>query len=88
MVGDNPPYTEFGADVGAALDTIGEDAVNEGTMGLAQAIAGILEAEGDTVTVVEPIIVTDFETPIFGAEADRERAMLMNVRARHLAQES
>lgn len=84
---DSPPYTEFGADVGYALDTIGRVAVDEGAMKLAQAIAGILETEGDTVEIVEPMITTDFEHPIFGNQADQERQILAAIRSHHQAQD-
>jgi len=87
VVGDNPSYTEFGADVGDALDTIGREMVDEGAMKLARAIGSILEAEGDTIEIVEPTITTDFEHPIFGAEADQERKMLTSIRARRQAQD-
>jgi len=86
-VGDSPPYTEFGADVGNALDTIGREAVDERAMKLARAIGSILEAEGDTIEIVEPMITTDFEHPIFGSQADQERQMLAAIRSRHQAQD-
>lgn len=84
----NPPYTEFGADVGDALDAVGREVVDEGAMKLARAIGIILEAEGDTIKLIEPIITTDFEHPIFGSEADKERQMLTAIRARYQAQDS
>lgn len=86
-VGENPPYTEFGADVGDALDTIGRDAVNEGAMKLARAIGSILEAEGDSIEIKEPMITTDFDHPLFGPDADQEREILMSIRARRQVQE-
>ena len=85
VVDDKPPYTEFGADVGDALDTIGRAAVDEGAMKLARAIGSILKAEGDTIEIMEPIITTDFEHPIFGAAANQEREMLTSIRARRQA---
>ena len=87
-VDGNPPYTEFGADVGDALDILGHKVVDEGAIELARSISKIIEAEGDTFKLVEPMITTDFAHPIFGQEADREREMLLSIRARRAVQKN
>ncbi len=64
---DGPTYTEFGFDVGDALDCIGEEIVNTDTVQVAEQIAALLRSRGDIVTVLNDVFATDFQTPIFGS---------------------
>ena len=73
---DDTPYTEFWFDVGDGLDAFGEDVVDYRAVDLANQIGKHLEYHGSTVNILEGIVTTDFQTPIFGTEADENRAYL------------
>jgi hypothetical protein len=65
---DGPVYTEFGFEVGTALDSLGNETVDAGTVRVAEQIAELLLRNGDDVTILEGIFPTDFQTPIFGSD--------------------
>jgi len=69
QVDDSPSFTEFWIDVGGSLDTRGSEKVNRATVDIAHQIAQVLELQGDRIVVVDHIIPTDFQTPIFGRKA-------------------
>lgn len=73
---DCPPHTAFGVDVGDALDLLGRDIVDDGTVQIANSIADILRLGGDIVVVYEEITATDFQTPIFGESYDEQREVI------------
>ncbi|HSX44021.1 MAG TPA: hypothetical protein VLE69_01845 [Candidatus Saccharimonadales bacterium] len=64
---DGPAHTEYGFEVGSAEDWLGREVVDEGTVAVAEQIARLLRTNGDTVSIVEGIYPTDFQTPIFGS---------------------
>ncbi len=72
---DSPDHTEFGIDVGAAIDWIGLEEVDGGAVEIAQQIASILAQQGDDVVVLEDIVSTSWEAPIFGQDADHQREL-------------
>ena len=63
---DGPAYTEFSFDVGSGIDYLGVDAVDANTAGVAQQLARLLQARGDTAIIIEGVFPTDSQTPIFG----------------------
>jgi len=75
---DCPAHTEFGIDVGDALDWRGREVVDEGAVQIAQAIANILASAGDTVAVYTEVVTTDFQTPIFGEGYEEQRSMIQH----------
>ncbi len=65
---DCPDHTLLGVEAGTAIDVIGEDDVNEGTLNIANQIVRVLKLEGNQVTLHPEITTTDFQTPLFGDE--------------------
>ena len=69
QVDDSPSFTEFWLNVEHSVDGRGNERVNRTTVDIAHQIAIVLELQGDRVEVIDHIIPTDFQTPIFGSEA-------------------
>lgn len=80
-------YTEFGYDIGFAEDVFGKNHVNKVAIVLAEQVARILERQGDTVRLDPDIVPTDFQTPLFGDEADRMREVNRQIAARKAHEE-
>ncbi len=76
---DELPYTEFWFDVGRGLDVFGKGVVDEAAVDIAGQIGQHLENNGNTVNMLDGIVITDSQTPIFGAEADKSRAYLNSI---------
>lgn len=79
---DCPPHTEFGIDVGDALDWQGRDVVDDGAVQVANSIADILRLNGDIVVVQEEVTTTDFQTPIFGESYNEQREIIQHFSAK------
>lgn len=73
---DCSSHTEFGVDVGTALDWLGEEVVDKGTVQIANSIADLLRQDGGTVLVQEEIVAIDYRTPIFGEEYNEQREFI------------
>jgi hypothetical protein len=79
QIEDDKTHTEFGMDVGDALDILGSEKVDKETVVIATQIAEMLRANGDLVEILEQITI-DYDHPMFGEDADVERAIIQIMR--------
>ena len=77
---DGIAYTDFGFDVGDALDCVGRAEVDEATLEIAYQIAELLEKLGEEITMLDEIVTIDFQTPLYGEESDSNRDIARNFR--------
>lgn len=72
---DGVLYTEFSFDIGDAIDDRGREEVEEATLDIAYQIAELLEKLGHEIIMLDEEVTIDFQTPLFGEEADFNREL-------------